>query len=582
MDSSSSASTSLTNKGPTIEIPKISLVQQQEGLKRVVHSSSSVEAAQAHSPHSHIFSFDSSDSSYNSSPTPTPPTIGSPPSPVGSIASFGSPTFPEFVSASSRIQKDRATSVYNNDPYFSTSAPHLLLASTSAALRHLTSSRSPISEMDSSRTSYSSAPASSSSSSSTFLNQQQKIFTKRINQTMAEGEVIRDLSSSGDDLTKPSNNPRTPSPSPSHSHSHSHSHSASQQHQQLQQRNSDSDEVSTSIPDDALQQVLDRQDDPFTIQAVEQLLAQNANVNAVDVKGRTPLHIAVINSNLEAALLLVDHGADIMCQSTLVPRSPLNLALLNANLSGLDTDKTMQEKMKRLAFLMQGKHSSFFVPRFVLFSFLLLLFSSRSYLSSLSSSLPERYVIAQIKKNVETKSDVLLIENCSISNFGNGIHTLTWLKTLYLGHNSLEVIPASIQNLKLLEVLDLPTNKIKELPAAINELRSLRKLNLKNNKLDNLPTHLAFLTSLKELIVEGNPLKKLPVEMRKAQTPKLLSFLGELSHGSILCNRIRLIFVGQEGVSPPSFFYLLSFLSFPSFAISCSYSLCFVWFSLWN
>jgi len=107
------------------------------------------------------------------------------------------------------------------------------------------------------------------------------------------------------------------------------------------------------IDDEALHEAIENNDDN-TLPTIIALLAQGANVNYPDSKGRTPLHVAVIQSNIEAALTLVDYGADIMYQSTLIPRSPLNLALLNANLSGLDTDKSYQERMKKMAFMMQG------------------------------------------------------------------------------------------------------------------------------------------------------------------------------------------------------------------------------------
>eukprot|EP01102_Stenamoeba_stenopodia_P016420 TRINITY_DN5740_c0_g2_i2.p1 TRINITY_DN5740_c0_g2~~TRINITY_DN5740_c0_g2_i2.p1 ORF type:complete len:822 (+),score=142.44 TRINITY_DN5740_c0_g2_i2:142-2607(+) len=48
------------------------------------------------------------------------------------------------------------------------------------------------------------------------------------------------------------------------------------------------------------------------------------------------------------------------------------------------------------------------------------------------------------------------------------------------------------------------------------------------------------------------------MEIRKAPTARLLSFLSELSCGSAVCNRIRLIFVGQEGAGKTTLIKVIS------------------------
>ncbi len=58
------------------------------------------------------------------------------------------------------------------------------------------------------------------------------------------------------------------------------------------------------------------------------LIAQGANVNAVDLPGNTPLHRAVENGDLEAAGLLLDQGADINAKD-FNSNTTLHLALTN-------------------------------------------------------------------------------------------------------------------------------------------------------------------------------------------------------------------------------------------------------------
>lgn len=51
------------------------------------------------------------------------------------------------------------------------------------------------------------------------------------------------------------------------------------------------------------------------LQAMQQLLAQGATVNARNAQGWTPLHVAAMGGDLQVLTLLLTHGADVHAQS---------------------------------------------------------------------------------------------------------------------------------------------------------------------------------------------------------------------------------------------------------------------------
>ncbi|CAN6670196.1 Ccr4p-Not complex 3'-5'-exoribonuclease subunit Ccr4 [Trichomonascus vanleenenianus] len=101
----------------------------------------------------------------------------------------------------------------------------------------------------------------------------------------------------------------------------------------------------------------------------------------------------------------------------------------------------------------------------------------------------------------------------SIDLSGQGLGCITpklfnymFLQKLYLNHNKLVQVPASIRKLSQLKVLDLSDNQLTTLPAELGLLFTLRYLFLFDNKLTSLPSEFGYLFQLELLGIEGNPL----------------------------------------------------------------------------
>lgn len=101
---------------------------------------------------------------------------------------------------------------------------------------------------------------------------------------------------------------------------------------------------------------------------------------------------------------------------------------------------------------------------------------------------------------------------------GMAIHTLSstssifttyaFLTGLYLNHNNLQMLPASIKHLRCLVLLDVSANKLHWLPPEVGDLRRLRELWAFDNYIESLPWEVAWLRSLEFLGLEGNPIMK--------------------------------------------------------------------------
>ena len=63
---------------------------------------------------------------------------------------------------------------------------------------------------------------------------------------------------------------------------------------------------------------------------MHQILATEADVNAKDEDGRTPLHLAVVSANRDVYQLLVDKGANVNAKDR-DGRTPLHLAVESAD-----------------------------------------------------------------------------------------------------------------------------------------------------------------------------------------------------------------------------------------------------------
>jgi CCR4-NOT transcription complex subunit 6 len=97
----------------------------------------------------------------------------------------------------------------------------------------------------------------------------------------------------------------------------------------------------------------------------------------------------------------------------------------------------------------------------------------------------------------------------TLSTTSNIFTTYAFLTGLYLNHNNLQVLPASIKHLQCLVLLDVSANKLHWLPPEIGDLRRLRELWSFDNYIESLPWEMAWLRSLEFLGLEGNPLMKL-------------------------------------------------------------------------
>lgn len=108
---------------------------------------------------------------------------------------------------------------------------------------------------------------------------------------------------------------------------------------------------------------------------------------------------------------------------------------------------------------------------------------------------------------------------------GQGLRALSdvlfrydFLQKLYLNHNNLHHLPASIGRLKSLVELDASSNQLRELPAEIGMLTNLERLMLVDNHLRTLPFELGHLCKLVALGVEGNPLNEDDMKVRIMRT----------------------------------------------------------------
>ncbi|EWC43485.1 hypothetical protein DRE_07517 [Drechslerella stenobrocha 248] len=106
----------------------------------------------------------------------------------------------------------------------------------------------------------------------------------------------------------------------------------------------------------------------------------------------------------------------------------------------------------------------------------------------------------------------------------------TFLDKLYINHNKLTVLPASIGKLKLLTHLDASGNELSEIPVEIGMLTNLKTLLLFDNHIQNLPGEMGTLFQLEVLGIEGNPLREnLRQKIVTDGTSALINYLLENS-----------------------------------------------------
>uniref|UniRef100_H3AX97 LRRC8 pannexin-like TM region domain-containing protein n=2 Tax=Latimeria chalumnae TaxID=7897 RepID=H3AX97_LATCH len=128
----------------------------------------------------------------------------------------------------------------------------------------------------------------------------------------------------------------------------------------------------------------------------------------------------------------------------------------------------------------------------------------------------------------------LELQNCGLERIPQVVFSLTNLQKLDLKSNNICTIEAivSFQYLKELTCLKLWHNSIVLIPDSINILKNLKELFLSHNKLETLPVALFELSNLKQLDVSYNLITLLPKEIEK---------LKSLQYFSIQENKVALL-----------------------------------------
>ena len=178
------------------------------------------------------------------------------------------------------------------------------------------------------------------------------------------------------------------------------------------------------------------------------------------------------------------------------------------------------------------------------------------------------------------------ISNNKIAKLPNEITNLRNVEELYINNNSITGLPDLMGNLWKLTVLHGQYNKITHLPETFQLLRYLKYLDLSNNRLKIMDNFLCTLVSLQILkIYKNEPFKGMPPEIlakaekaemekekrerrvregkpaRKANEPEeienlniSLDFIKQLPVVPQSASRMKLMFVGKEGVGKTSLF----------------------------
>ena len=201
------------------------------------------------------------------------------------------------------------------------------------------------------------------------------------------------------------------------------------------------------------------------------------------------------------------------------------------------------------------------------------------HLESVVHCILSRNSIAEIPAETSRLKSLVFLDlsHNAISHVPSELGALPKLTHLLLGNNSLQSIVPELMHgaasiCQTLKELDLSYNHITHLPGTISNLRSLIKLNLNNNKLaevfngiaklceagtlqscnlshNELETLPPALSEFSDRInIVGNPFVQFPPEIVARGTNSVWNYLADLLSGHQICNRIKLMFVGQGNV----------------------------------
>ena len=85
---------------------------------------------------------------------------------------------------------------------------------------------------------------------------------------------------------------------------------------------------------------------------------------------------------------------------------------------------------------------------------------------------------------------------------------------LDLGHNAFDALPDALGRLAgLSDYLYLQHNRLSEVPASLGDLRRLKYLNIGGNRFSALPDAVSRMTGLRDLLLRGNALTDLPASL---------------------------------------------------------------------
>lgn len=124
------------------------------------------------------------------------------------------------------------------------------------------------------------------------------------------------------------------------------------------------------------------------------------------------------------------------------------------------------------------------------------------------------------------------LRNQSLSSVPGHVPTRLQLQALYLSHNNIAHLPATLHVLRELRVLHVDHNDLFIIEPWIGSLESLCDLALDNNRLLSVPSTLGLLTQLQILTLQSNSIASLPQE------------LG-------LCTRLQTLNVEHNPLRPP-------------------------------
>ncbi|MCH2044380.1 MAG: leucine-rich repeat domain-containing protein [Saprospiraceae bacterium] len=111
----------------------------------------------------------------------------------------------------------------------------------------------------------------------------------------------------------------------------------------------------------------------------------------------------------------------------------------------------------------------------------------------------------------------------------------TKLKSLYLDHNLLEIIPDEVFELSQLQILSIQDNLLEEIHTNIGLLKKLTILNLSDNNINTFPSSiLDKLNNLRLLVLTNNPISADEIERMRYLYPELtIEFKDNNSEGNV-------------------------------------------------